>query len=227
MQRSHRRIVIAALVMAGLQLWACQKGSETSNKTESPGIAHTGESLYRVRLTASKAEEYNIQTAAVREERVSGVLRKVIPSAAVVNNQSGHTWTFTNPEPLVFVRSPIQVDHIEGDLAALSEGPPVGTAVVTVGADKLFSSEFRESGEGSIEKRTITEGEQEKKSSGMATMQEDGTIRLVYRTAGAGGLAADIVIQYKPTDEEYQRIIDQVGGLKVGETKFVPSLPDN
>jgi hypothetical protein len=225
MQRRNRWTIVL-LIIAGLHVSACQQNSDTSKKVEPPKIEYTGETLYRVRLTANKAEEYNIKTAPVREMQVSGSLRKVIPSSAVVNDQHGNDWAFTNPESLVFVRSPIKVDYTEGYLAVLSDGPPTGTEVVTVGADKLSSSEFRESGAGSIEKRSLAEGEQAKKSSGMVTMQEDGTIRLVYRTAGAAGLAADIVIQYKPTDEEYQKIIDQVGGLKIGETKFIPPLPD-
>lgn len=224
MQRGNRWVIFALQFILGLQLMACRQESDTASKVAPVRIAETGETLYRVRLTTSKAEEYNIQTAVIREEQVSGVVRKVIPSVAVVSDQHRNTWMFITPEPLVFVRNRIQVDHIAGDLAVLSEGPPVGTAVVTVGADKLLRSEFQESGESSIEKRRIAT-EEKKTSSGMATMQEDGTIRLVYRTQGATGLTADIVIEYEPKDEEYQKILDQVGGLKTGETKFVTHLP--
>ena len=48
----------------------------------------------------------------------------------------------TNPEPLVFVRHRINVDFVEGDQAALLDGPPTGTSVVTVGAVELYGSEF-------------------------------------------------------------------------------------
>jgi hypothetical protein len=67
--------------------------------------------------------------------------RKVVPYAALLYGVNGETWVYTNPEPLVFVRQPIVVDHIEDDLAILSEGPEVGTAVVTVGAAELFGAE--------------------------------------------------------------------------------------
>jgi len=53
----------------------------------------------------------------------------------------GETWVYTNPEPLVFIREPIVIDYIEGDLAVLSEGPEAGTAIVTVGAAELFGTE--------------------------------------------------------------------------------------
>jgi hypothetical protein len=68
-------------------------------------------------------------------------LHKVVPYAAVLYGVHGETWVYTNPEPLVYVRQPIVVDHIEGDVAVLSEGPQVGTAVVTVGASELFGTE--------------------------------------------------------------------------------------
>jgi hypothetical protein len=71
----------------------------------------------------------------------SGKLQKVIPYAAVIYDADGATWTYTNPEPLVFVRHAITVEYIEGDLAALKDGPDIGTAVVTVGAVELLGIE--------------------------------------------------------------------------------------
>lgn len=68
--------------------------------------------------------------------------RKVVPYAAVLYDAHGDTWVYTNPEPLIFVRHRISVDYIDGDLAVLSDGPPSGTAVVTVGAAELFGTEF-------------------------------------------------------------------------------------
>jgi hypothetical protein len=67
--------------------------------------------------------------------------RKVIPYAAVLYDVQGNTWVYTNPEPLVFVREPIFVDYIEGDLVVLLEGPAAGTPVVTVGVAELFGAE--------------------------------------------------------------------------------------
>jgi hypothetical protein len=48
----------------------------------------------------------------------------------------------------------------------------------------------------------------------------------VYKTEGKAGLGASVVIEYKPQDEEYQKILDHVGGLKVGETKAVSPWPE-
>ncbi|MBI5031564.1 MAG: hypothetical protein HZB51_13635 [Chloroflexi bacterium] len=71
----------------------------------------------------------------------SGALRKIIPYSAVLYDKEGKTWTYTNPEPLVFVRQVITVDYIEGDQAILTEGPAAGTLVVTVGEAELFGAE--------------------------------------------------------------------------------------
>jgi hypothetical protein len=220
--------MVGALIIAGLQLYACRQKSDTPDalrQFEAAKAEYTGEAIYRVRLTASKAKEYNLKTAPVREEQVSGTLRKVIPSTAVVHDPDGNTWTFACPESLVFIRKPVRVDHMAGDMVVLSEGPPAGTEVVTAGAAKLFASEFMEIGKRGVESSTAGGGNG-KKPAGTATMKEDGTIRLVYRTEGAAGLGASVVIEYKPNDEEYQKILDQVGGLKVGETKSVPPWPD-
>jgi hypothetical protein len=72
---------------------------------------------------------------------LGGGMKKIIPYASVIYDLHGETWTYTNPEPLVYIRQPITVDYIEGDLAILLEGPPVDTEVVTVGVAELFGAE--------------------------------------------------------------------------------------
>ena len=46
------------------------------------------------------------------------------------------------PEPRTFVRQEISIDHVDGDSAMLSDGPPAGTEVVTVGAAEVYGTEF-------------------------------------------------------------------------------------
>jgi hypothetical protein len=65
----------------------------------------------------------------------------MIPYAAVFYTATGDTWTYTNPEPLTFVRVPIVVDHIRGDRVFLSDGPPSGMQVVTRGVAELYGTE--------------------------------------------------------------------------------------
>jgi hypothetical protein len=60
----------------------------------------------------------------------------------VLYDAAGDTWTFTNPEPLVFVRQRISVTYIDGNRAVLADGPAPGTPVVTVGAAELYGAEL-------------------------------------------------------------------------------------
>src|SRR6266545_1950124 len=83
-------------------------------------------------------ERLGIRVEPVREAAGSAT----IPYAAVFYTADGRTWTYTSPEPLAFVRAPIVIDHVDGDVAFLSEGPPPGTAVVTQGAAELFGTEI-------------------------------------------------------------------------------------
>jgi len=71
----------------------------------------------------------------------SGTSRKIVPYAAVIYDVNGGTWVYTSPEPLVFIRQSITIDYIEGDLALLTQGPPAGTQVVTVGGALLLGAE--------------------------------------------------------------------------------------
>jgi hypothetical protein len=67
---------------------------------------------------------------------------RVIPYGAVLYDADGRTFTYTSPEPLVFVRRPIRVRYIRHGRAAISRGPPTGTEVVIVGAQELFGTEY-------------------------------------------------------------------------------------
>jgi hypothetical protein len=64
-----------------------------------------------------------------------------VPYAAVLYDAQGETWVYTNPEKLVFVRTQVKIDRIDGDVALLLEGPPSGTSIVTVGLAELFGAE--------------------------------------------------------------------------------------
>ena len=67
--------------------------------------------------------------------------RMVVPYGAVYYDAEGTAWVYVNPKPLVFERQRIVVERVVGDLAVLSDGPSVGTTVVTVGAALLFGAE--------------------------------------------------------------------------------------
>jgi hypothetical protein len=71
----------------------------------------------------------------------SGKPQKVVPYSAVFYDTRGNTWTYTNPEPLVFIRHRVEVESVSGNRAVLSEGPALGTKVVTAGAPELLGVE--------------------------------------------------------------------------------------
>lgn len=66
---------------------------------------------------------------------------KVVPYSAVYYDGKGTAWVYVNTRPLTFERQRIGVDRVVGNVAVLSDGPPVGTPVVTVGAALLFGAE--------------------------------------------------------------------------------------
>jgi hypothetical protein len=76
-----------------------------------------------------------------------GRRQKTVPYSAVIYWIDGGTWVYTRTGPLAFVRSPIEIDEVDGDVAGLSSGPPVGTQVVSIGGQELLGTEFQIEGE--------------------------------------------------------------------------------
>ena len=144
--RRGRWIVGVLVVAAVLVVVLLSVGSGGGKQPEGAQAAEPatvepieGTDLSRVKLSAAAAERLGIKTAVVEQR---GSSRTVIPYDAVLYAPDGRTFSYTSPEPRVFVRHPIRVDRIVGDRALLSSGPPVGTAVVTVGSQELFGTEF-------------------------------------------------------------------------------------
>lgn len=68
--------------------------------------------------------------------------RSFVPYGAVYYDAHGGAWVYVNSEPFVFERHPVTVERVSGAQAVLSEGPRVGTGVVTVGAALLYGCEI-------------------------------------------------------------------------------------
>ena len=143
MQHINRWMVMVLLILAALQLAACSQASAvTASKVQPAQVEKIeGTEFNRVILTEKAAERLDLQTAPVREEQVNGTQRLVVPYSAVIYDLHGETWTYTSPAPLTFVREPITVDYIEGDMVVLTDGPAVGTEVVTVGVPELYGAD--------------------------------------------------------------------------------------
>jgi hypothetical protein len=151
MQRRNLGIV-SVLILVGLPLAGCEQPIRAvADGASSQVVATTveriaGSELNRLTLTARTAERLDLKTAQIGEQQMaragSTTLRKVVPYSAVLYDSANHTWVYTNPQPLVYVRAGITIDCFDGDRAVVSEGPDVGTTIVTVGAAELFGTEF-------------------------------------------------------------------------------------
>ncbi len=144
MKHGNRRLMVP-LVAAGLALAACHQNAAPTAKIKPATVEHIeGQEVSRITLTPKAAERLDIKTATVLSPQLtrSGARRALVPYAAVLYDAKGVTWVYTSPANLVYVRHRITVDYIEGDQAVLTEGPPVGTQVVTQGGQELFGAEF-------------------------------------------------------------------------------------
>ncbi len=138
-----KRWAMVVAIGAVLVLSGC-KQDKIEEKHHPATLEESGqEGIMKVTLEARAAERIGLQTTPVREEMVGSTKRLVVPYGAVMYDAKGGTWTFTNPQPLVYVRHKIVVDRVEGDRVILSEGPPPGTVVVTVGATELMGAEHK------------------------------------------------------------------------------------
>jgi hypothetical protein len=144
--RRQLRAACAGLVLiAGLvSLSACSEASsgydyETASHHEPAKLEPIkGTDVQRVIFDAKAAERVGLQTAPIRHNEQG----KIMPYAALIYDADGNTYAYTAPEPLTYVRQEISIDHMDGDSVVLSEGPPAGTEVVTVGVDEVYGTEF-------------------------------------------------------------------------------------
>lgn len=143
-------LVIGVLIIPGLLLSACSVQADAPKRIEPAHVEKVeGTELNRLTLTARAAERIGILTATVwetppsaRRTALGNEMQRKVPYDALIYGLNGETWVYTSSEPLLFVRQLVSVDYIEGDAAVLSDGPPLGTVVVTAGAAELFGIEF-------------------------------------------------------------------------------------
>jgi hypothetical protein len=104
-----------------------------------------GSDVKKVVFTEDGNEAIGVKTAAVTAGPGEGQLS--LPYAAVIYYKDGSTWTYTVPEERSYVRQPVTVASISGDVATLTSGPPAGTSVVVVGAPEILGAELEIDGE--------------------------------------------------------------------------------
>lgn len=137
------RWMIILLIVAGLQLLACQPSS--THRAEHPAkVEHIeGSDFNLVTLTEKAAQRIDLKTDQVNELEVkrSASKQKVVPYSSLIYGPNGQTWVYTSPKPLTFVRHKVEVDYIEGDVVVLKEGPPTGTVVASIGVAELYGTD--------------------------------------------------------------------------------------
>jgi multidrug efflux pump subunit AcrA (membrane-fusion protein) len=138
------RLLTAGLVAfaAALPLSGCTEvETETATGYEPSKLEPVkgkGPDAVRVTFTREGAKRVRLETATVREAGN----RKVVPYAALIYDAEGKTYVYTSPEPLSYLREPVEVDRIDGSRVLLSDGPPAGAEVVTVGAAEVYGTEL-------------------------------------------------------------------------------------
>jgi hypothetical protein len=120
-------LALPGLTACGSELTVTQQASPSALKDIE------GSDLKQVILTEKAAERVGVETVPVDGP--------VVPYAAVIYDTEGHTWVYTNPEPLTFVRAQILIDRIEGDQAFLSEPLETDAPIVTVGVAEIYGAE--------------------------------------------------------------------------------------
>jgi hypothetical protein len=154
--RNNKHLVVAALIVAGLQLSACKheevnEAAAKEKENSGPAVVEKveGKEISRLTLTEAAMKRIDLKTDEVREAKVSrsASMRKVVPYSALIYDAKGGTWIYTSPNPGTFERQGVEVDYIDKNVAVLKNGPEVGTVVASVGVAELFGTEFKINGE--------------------------------------------------------------------------------
>ena len=88
-----------------------------------------------VTITKLAAERIGLETVPSENDQ--------IPYAAILYDaKGGQPYVFVNTKGLSFHREDVEIASIEGDTVKLTDGPPAGTKVVTVGVPQIHGAEL-------------------------------------------------------------------------------------
>jgi hypothetical protein len=141
--RLRRLSAAAVLVIAGLSLSACKEAESESAAGYEPAklVAVKGakeDDAKRINFTKEGAARTDLKTGKVRRAGE----QTVMPYEALIYDDEAKPFVYTSSKPLSYLRAPVTVDRIEGQRVYLSDGPPAGTTVVTVGATEVYGTEL-------------------------------------------------------------------------------------
>jgi hypothetical protein len=142
MRQPSRAIWAMALLVLVLSAAGCVKAAESPEaKPAAETTVVEGSEIERITLTEDAVHAVGIETQPVGVDRLSPLLR-VIPLTALIYDPEGKPWTYTLTAPRSYLREPVVIARIAGANVYLSDGPAVGTQVVTVGASELLGVEY-------------------------------------------------------------------------------------
>src|SRR4051812_9800286 len=133
----HRRSILAFLATLAFLVAACG-GSAPEPPTGPEEAGVHGTNPLEVTVSSEAAARLGIETAAIAAD-AGGHL--AIPYSAILYDTAGRTWVYEQTDDLVYVRTAVDVDDIEGDTVRLKSGPAAGTTIVTVGLAELYGAE--------------------------------------------------------------------------------------
>jgi len=145
--KHNKYLLNVVLVLVGfiLALTGCQPKVDSAalDEGESPVTVERleGSIPTRLNLTSEAAKRLDLQTIEARDAQTTGTKQTAVPYSSIIYDIDGHTWLYISPGDLVYERLPIVVDHIDGDVVFLSDGPAPGTPVVTRGVAELYGAE--------------------------------------------------------------------------------------
>ena len=146
MTRSASVLLLVAALAAGPTLASCSHTDAVAADSGPVTLEEVpGSDIKKVVFTEDANEAIGVETASVNAGPVEGQL--TVPYAAVLYYTDGTTWTYVVTEERSYVRRPVTVASISGDIATLTAGPEAGTSVVIVGAPEILGAELEIDGE--------------------------------------------------------------------------------
>jgi hypothetical protein len=141
-----RKRWIAVAAMAVLSLAACSGSGGSSDESAPPVKVKQvdGTDLNQIVMTAEAVKRIGLETETVTAAPPAGggASQTLVPYAALIYDATGQAWVYTTVGPTTYQRHTVAVARVDEDTVTLTDGPPVGTSVVTVGAAEVYGSEF-------------------------------------------------------------------------------------
>lgn len=129
---------IITIMVATLPLAGCGKGTAKAPPESPAAVEKQASGIARITLKGRAAERLGIEFAEVKKAGQ----RLEAPYKTLLYDTSGREWVFISPEPNVFMRTEVKVEHIDGETVYFAKGPPAGTKLVTSGIAQLYGIEF-------------------------------------------------------------------------------------